>query len=131
MNITNCCIPRFQEKKPEVVQPPPMISFFVKSNGVLEKILLQEILAVEALSNYIVIHCADKKIIAYLTLKQVKEHLPPASFIQVHKSFIVALDKIDKIDHDEIILSKLTIPIGINFKDVVAQQVIHGKILKR
>src|SRR5689334_3060648 len=44
--------------------------FFVKSNGVLEKIFLNDIIAVEALSNYIIIHCPGKKIIAYLTLKQ-------------------------------------------------------------
>jgi len=104
--------------------------FFVKSNGVLEKISLDEIVAIESLSNYIVIHCTGKKIIAYLTLKQVKEFLP-ATFIQVHKSFIVALPKIDKIDHDEILIGNLTFPIGVNFKDDVIQQVIHGKILKR
>ena len=105
--------------------------FFVKSNGILEKVLLSEILAIEALSNYIVIHSSDKKIIAYLTLKQVKDYLPPASFIQVHKSHIVALNKIEKIDHNEIILGKLHIPIGLNFKETVTQQVIDGKIWKR
>jgi len=101
--------------------------FFVKSNGVLEKILWSDIIAIEALSNYITIHCTEKKLIAYLTLKQVKEYLPSTSFIQVHKSYIVALNKIDKIDRDEMTLNKLTIPIGLNFKDAVEQQVIHGK----
>jgi DNA-binding LytR/AlgR family response regulator len=105
--------------------------FFVKSDGVLEKILLADIVAVEALANYIVIHCLEKKVIAYLTLKQVKEFLSSASFIQVHKSFIVSLASIDKIDHDEIILRNITVPIGMNFKDAVMQQVIQGKILKR
>jgi DNA-binding LytR/AlgR family response regulator len=105
--------------------------FFVKSNGVLEKILLADILAIEALSNYIIIHCLEKKVIAYLTLKQVKEYLPASSFIQVHKSYIVALNKIDKIDHDEMRISKLTIPIGMNYKDVVTQEILRGKILKR
>ena len=105
--------------------------FFVKCNGVLEKILLKDIIAIEALSNYIIIHCSEKKIIAYLTLKQVKEYLPSSAFIQVHKSYIVALNKIDKIDHDEMNVNKLIIPIGSNFKDVVAKEIIHGKILKR
>jgi DNA-binding LytR/AlgR family response regulator len=104
--------------------------FFVKCNGVLEKILLQDITAIEALSNYITIHCSERKIVAYLTLKQVKENLPSSAFIQVHKSFIVARNRINKIDHDKIILSNMEIPIGSNFKDVVAQE-ISGKILKR
>lgn len=105
--------------------------FFVKSNGVLEKVFLSEIIAIESLANYVTIHCNEKKIIAYLTLKQINDHLPSSSFIKVHKSFIVALNKIDKIDHNEIILGKLTVPVGMNFKDIVIEQIIDGKILKR
>jgi DNA-binding LytR/AlgR family response regulator len=104
--------------------------FFVKSNGILEKINLIDIVAVESLANYITIHTRDKKITAYLTLKQIKENLPADKFIQVHKSFIVAINKIEKIDHDFLVADKLNIPIGLNFRDVV-QQVLHGRILKR
>lgn len=104
--------------------------FFVKCNGVLEKILLQDILAIEALSNYIIIHCIDKKIIAYLTLKQINEFLPSSSFIKVHKSYIVALGKIEKIGQDEIVINKLKIPIGLNFKDDITKA-INSKLLKR
>lgn len=105
--------------------------FFVKSNGVLEKIQLNDILAIESLSNYIIIHTVDKKVVAYLTLKQINDYLPGDLFLKVHKSFIVACSKIDKIDHDELILGKLTIPVGANFKELVEQQIISGKILKR
>lgn len=105
--------------------------FFVKSNGVLEKIVLSEILAVEAMSNYIIIYCNDKKVVAYLTLKQINEYLPADQFLKVHKSYIVACDKISKIDHDEIIVGGLTIPIGMNFKEIVEQKITNGKILKR
>ncbi|CAN5369262.1 LytTR family DNA-binding domain-containing protein [soil metagenome] len=104
--------------------------FFVKSNGVLEKIQLNEVLAVEALSNYIIIHCTDKKIITYLTLKQINEYLP-VGFIKVHKSFIVSISKIEKIDHDEIIVQHLKIPIGSLYKEDMMIQVINGKLLKR
>jgi two-component system LytT family response regulator len=104
--------------------------FFVKSNGVLEKVLLADIVAVEALSNYVIIHCTEKKIIAYLTLKQIKDHLPASAFIQVHKSYVVASNRIDKIDQNEIIIHKLNIPIGLNYKDEVTQ-IIEKKILKR
>jgi len=105
--------------------------FFVKSNGILEKIFLSEIQAIESLSNYITIHCTEKKIIAYLTLKQIKEYLPLTMFIQVHKSYIVAVNKIDKIDRDSIIMNNLIIPVGLNFKDVIFQQILNGKLLKR
>ena len=68
---------------------------------------------------------------AYLTLKQINEYLPADQFLKVHKSYIVACDKISKIDHDEIIVAGLTIPIGMNFKEIVEQKITNGKILKR
>jgi DNA-binding LytR/AlgR family response regulator len=105
--------------------------FFVKSNGVLEKVFIADIVAVEALANYITLHCTEKKLTAYLTLKQAKEYLPAAAFLQVHKSFLVARNRIERIDHDEIILSKLNVPIGANYKEVLHQEIISGKILKR
>lgn len=104
--------------------------FFVKSNGVLEKIMLSDISAVESLANYIIIHCGEKKVVAYLTLKQIKDHLSSPAFIQVHKSFIVASAKIDKIDQHDILIGKHQIPIGSNYKDAVSQ-LIENKILRR
>jgi DNA-binding LytR/AlgR family response regulator len=104
--------------------------FFVKSHGILEKISLPEIIAVKSLSNYVTIHCGEKKIIAYLTLKQIREHLPAASFIQVHKSFLVPVDKIDRIDREEIVVEKMHIPIGENFREAISRR-MEGKILKR
>jgi DNA-binding LytR/AlgR family response regulator len=105
--------------------------FFVKSNGILEKILLSDVIAVQALSNYTIIHCSEKKVTAYLTLKQVNEYLSSPVFIQSHKSYVVNIDKIDKIDHDTIILGQLNIPIGLNFKSAVMERITNGKILKR
>jgi two-component system, LytTR family, response regulator len=105
--------------------------FFVKTNGVLEKVMLSSIVAVEGLTNYITIHCTDKKIVTYLTLKQILENLPGEMFMQVHKSFIVSLDKIDQIDHDEIVTGKLRVPVGQNYKAVLNSRLLNGKVLKR
>jgi DNA-binding LytR/AlgR family response regulator len=104
--------------------------FFVKSNGVLEKIMLSDILSIEGLANYIIIHCVEKKIIAYLTLRQVKEYLSADAFLQVHKSHIVARDRIDRIDRDILYIRNLQIPVGSNFKGTLDNE-IAGKLLKR
>ena len=55
----------------------------------------------------------------------------PEQFIKVHKSYVVALNKIEKIDRDEIIAGTMRIPVGGNFKDDLEQQLIQGKILRR
>jgi DNA-binding LytR/AlgR family response regulator len=104
--------------------------FFVKSKGMLEKVQLKEILAIEALANYVIIHTGEKEIIAYLTLKQVKEFLPAGDFLQVHKGYVIARNRISKIDHDILYVDKLQVPVGSNFKEVVANE-IAGRILKR
>ena len=117
-----------QGEKP--VPENPEDYFFVKCNGVLEKIIVNEILAVESLANYIIIHCVEKKIITWVTLKMVKEHLSPEKFIQVHKSYIVARNRIDKIGMHSLHVRHLEIPLGGNYKEAVERE-IAGKLLKR
>lgn len=104
--------------------------FFVKCNGILEKVVLSDIIAIESLANYVTIHCTGRKLIAYLTLKQIRDYLPSKSFIQVHKSFIVAVDKIERVDHDSIYIGSLEIPVGSNYKDTVMAEILN-KVLKR
>lgn len=120
-----------QKEKPEQSSTATGNYFFIKSNNVLEKITLEDIIAVEALSNYVVIHNADRKIIAYLTLKQLSEYLPEAAFIQVHRSFIVSISRIRRIEKEHIAAGHLEIPIGANFREAVQQRILDGKILKR
>src|SRR5215203_3257092 len=72
--------------------------FFIKVDGRLVKILFEKILFVEALQNYVAVHTRDKKYVSYLTLHSISEFLPTDVFIKTHKSFIVAIRKVDGID---------------------------------
>jgi two-component system LytT family response regulator len=105
--------------------------FFIKCDGRHEKIFLHELLLVEAANNYITLHTAAKSFLIYQTLKKMEEYLPADNFIKVHKSYIVAVDKISHINGNEIIIQKHTIPISRNFKDAVIERVVHKKIVKR
>jgi DNA-binding LytR/AlgR family response regulator len=71
--------------------------FFIKADNKLVKLLFGDILFVEALQNYVVIHTKDKKYITYLTFKSVEEYLPADKFIKTHKSFIVAAEVLREI----------------------------------
>src|SRR5688572_15448689 len=68
--------------------------FFIKCNQKIEKIVYNDVLYVEAMQNYCVIHLPDQKFICYITLSALLEKLPVHRFLKVHKSFIVAIDKI-------------------------------------
>jgi len=104
---------------------------FIKADNKLIKLFYSDILFVEALQNYVTIYTKEKKYISYLTFKGVEENLPVESFIKVHKSYIVQLNKIEGIDGNEIIIGQHRIPISRTSKDEVMQKILSGKFLKR
>ncbi|MFD1094628.1 LytR/AlgR family response regulator transcription factor [Salegentibacter chungangensis] len=88
--------------------------FFVKTDGKnkFRKIDPEDILYLESIRNYVVIHTPEEQIITYNTLKHFEESLPEESFIKIHKSYIVALNKISKTDNHEIWLGENSLPLG-------------------
>ncbi len=104
---------------------------FIKCNGRYEKIFLCDLLFVEAADNYVAIHTALKSFLTYQTLKSMEAYLPDDNFIRVHKSFIVAIDRIDHIEGNEIHINKDTIPISRNFKKAVFERIASAKIFSR
>jgi len=101
--------------------------FFVKCNGRHEKIIVTELLFIEAADNYVQIHTTDKKLLVYHTLKNMEQHLPASRFIKVHKSFIVAFDKIDSMEGNQLLIGQHSIPVSRNFKDAVVERVSRKK----
>lgn len=90
---------------------------FLKSGPQVHKIALDEILYVEKQANYLSFNTADKKILVRANMNEVFTFLPAEKFCQVHKSFVVALDKVEVIEVHQLSIGKLTIPIGSNFRD--------------
>ena len=105
--------------------------FFIKTGNKLVKIFFEEIFFAEALQNYVIIHTKEKKHITYLTFKAVEEYLPATQFIKTHKSYIIAVSKIDNIDGNIIKAGNHQIPISRSFKDEVMEKLLKGKFLKR
>ena len=105
--------------------------FFIKADNKLVKVSFNDILFIEALQNYVVVHTQEKKLITYLTFKSVEEYLPSTQFIKVHKSFIVSATKIDSIEANDIRIGQHHIPISRNLKDEVMEKLLKGKFLKR
>lgn len=105
--------------------------FFIKTDNKLVKMNYSDILYVEALQNYIAVHTLSKKFITYLTFKSVEESLPQHIFLKVHKSYLVALSKIESIEGNEIIIGQHHIPISRNMKEGVMERILKGKYLKR
>jgi DNA-binding LytR/AlgR family response regulator len=104
---------------------------FVKAENKLEKICFADILFIEALENYVAIRTTEKKIMAHLTLKMVQERLPAAQFIQTHKSWLAAVDKIDSIEGNILHIGAFQVPISKTLREEVMQRLVNSKLLKR
>ncbi|MFA5330293.1 MAG: LytTR family DNA-binding domain-containing protein [Prolixibacteraceae bacterium] len=77
---------------------------------------LNDILYIEGLKDYIKIHLAGKTILTLNSLKKLQEMLPESRFVRVHRSFIVSLPKIDSIQRNRIVIGKIFVPVGENYK---------------
>ena len=104
---------------------------FLKTDKQLVKILLDEILFVESLQNYIRVHTTTKAYVALVPLKKVLEFLPSKDFIQVHKSYIISRMKVEAIVGNQIIIGDHKIPIARSLKEEIINLLVKGKILKK
>lgn len=102
--------------------------FFIKCGSKYEKIPLEDILYVEGMQNYVNIYTIKGKYLTILSLKSLEENLSEQSFIRVHKSFIVAIGKIDSIEGNEISIQNSKIPISRNYREKVIGQVITSRL---
>ena len=81
-------------------QPEDKTSVFVKTDGQLRKVEFSDIRYVEGMKDYVLLHlCSERQpVVTHITMKAVEELLPAAAFMRVHRSYIVALDRIDSIE---------------------------------
>ena len=103
---------------------------FLKVNHQLEKILYKDVLFIEALQNYVAIHVAEKKIISYITISGMEKKLPANLFMRIHKSYIVALHKINMITGSKVIINAHELPVSRNVKDKL-MHAVEKKLIKR
>jgi DNA-binding LytR/AlgR family response regulator len=104
---------------------------FVKADSKLEKIQFADILFAEALENYVAIYTREKKVITHLTLKMLQEKLPANAFIQPHKSYIAAIDKINSIEGNILHITNYQVPISKYQKEEIMEKIVNSKLLKR
>lgn len=91
--------------------------FFIKKDSVLTKVPIKDILWIEALGDYITVHTKDQRFIIHATLKSVEAKLPSSKFVRVHRSFIIQLDNVKKVEDTTIYINDTAIPVGALYRD--------------
>lgn len=104
-----------QPLRPELpAEPRPYI--FVKTEFRLEKLLLSEILYIEGDSDYRRIHTRTRRIMTLQTFTELEQRIPDTLICRVHKSYMVAIDKIESVERDRIKLGNVWIPISASYR---------------
>ncbi|SEP40309.1 LytTR family DNA-binding domain-containing protein [Mucilaginibacter sp. OK283] len=95
---------------------------FINANYSLVKVILSDIMYVEGLKDHVKIHLVSgKTVITRLLLKDVEEKLSSGKFMRVHRSYIIALDKLDTIQKTQVMIQGIEIPVSDGYR----QQLQH------
>jgi two-component system, LytTR family, response regulator len=90
---------------------------FIKTEYKLQRVPFSDILYVEGGKDYITIYTPKERILSLMTLSKLQELLPSPQFLRVHKSWLVAVNKIDTVERQRISIGKAIIPVGDTYKD--------------
>jgi DNA-binding LytR/AlgR family response regulator len=92
---------------------------FIKGDKAHHQVSLNDILYIEACGNYCLVYCRDGKVVTHQKISQFENELSQNLFMRVHKSFIVAKNKINSVSTSQLEISDATIPIGQTYKKMI------------
>lgn len=105
----------FQKQLPQTTASSSLASddyFFVKTDHQIVKVNFRDILFIESLREYVRIHTPSERIVARLALQRLEELLPPERFIRIHRTYIVNIDFVQKIEGNLLHVGKERLPVS-------------------
>lgn len=96
--------------------------FFIKEKGKSSKLMIQDILFIQALGDYVTITTASRKYTIHYTLSAIEKELPSNKFMRIHRSYVVALDKIDSLEEGTVYIFQTPIPVGDTQRPLLAKK---------
>jgi DNA-binding LytR/AlgR family response regulator len=102
---------------------------FIKSDRKILKIYFNDILFIEGLKDYVIIHTPGQKIIALISLKAINNQLPTGIFFRVNKSYVVNTKRISSLNNNDIQIGRHEIPIGNTYRNEFFERYISNKLL--
>jgi two-component system LytT family response regulator len=103
---------------------------FVKVDGQHQKVNYSDIQYIEAFADYVKIWTSnEKRIVTLQTMRNMEQSLPADLFVRIHRSFIVAKNKIEAIQNNAVVVGNKQLPVGKNYKDLV-QSIVNQTRLR-
>jgi DNA-binding LytR/AlgR family response regulator len=98
---------------------------FIKVDKKMIKINIDEILFVEGMKEYIKVVTLDKTYITHKSLTALSDELPADRFMRIHKSYLIAINKVKSIEGNRIQIQSFTLPIGRNYSKEVKSKILE------
>jgi two-component system LytT family response regulator len=105
------------------VAAPERKFMFIRTEHRLEKVLLDELLYIEGRRDYRRIQAVGRQIMTLSTFQELEQVIPAGVVCRVHKSYMVALDKIDTVERDRIRIGQAVIPVSETYRKAFLQAI--------
>jgi DNA-binding LytR/AlgR family response regulator len=113
----------FSSEIAEKTEKPTPDFMFIKDGTTNYKINFNDLLYIQAYGNFAKIHLLSQTLVVSMTMKQLEEDLPETLFTRVHKSYIVNIQKVSKIEGNFVFIEKIVVPIGAVYKLILDKKI--------
>ncbi|GGH71232.1 DNA-binding LytR/AlgR family response regulator [Filimonas zeae] len=104
---------------------------FVRAERRIYKVHFSDIIFIEGLKDYVVIHLENQKVITLMNIKTIYDLIPKNFFVRVSKSYIINVNHIDSVDNNTVYMGKNEIPIGNIYRDFFFDEFVTRRILTK
>ena len=105
--------------------------FFIRCGNKYEKIFFDDVLYLESMQNYVNIFTVKGKYTTLINLKSLEQNFDNNSFMRVHKSYMVSIRKIDRIEGNEIFMQSFRIPLSRSYREQVLTRAVNNRLLDK
>lgn len=102
---------------PADATPTAPDAMFVKNEHRLQRVAFDDILYIEGMKEYLMIYTTSGKVLTLQSFRRVEEVLPPERFARIHKSFLVALSRIEHVERGKVQVAGRLLPIGDTYRE--------------
>ncbi|MCS3668037.1 DNA-binding LytR/AlgR family response regulator [Salinibacter ruber] len=96
---------------------------FVREGDDLVRVRLADIQYVEAKGDYMLVHTASERHMVHATMKKIEERLPVGAFMRVHRSYLVRIDQVERIEGDRLLIGGTQIPVGPTYRETLLERI--------
>jgi len=100
--------------------------FFVKSGSVIHQLDIDYLLYMKTDGHYVEFHSSIGQVLSRMNMEELLNSLPPGRCARIHKSYVVVLDKIEKIVHDTVKIAGRELPIGRSYREDFLKQIKYA-----